>query len=101
MKKKMTKPPHLVKLIKSGELQRRHIRYMLFQIRLNKDCDPALKSYVESQFEIGQHWSNFTFEWDVGADDPLQVISIEEWVKSGGAFDSIGKRIPSAFTQQK
>ena len=103
MKKKIVnKPPELLQQLESGKLQRRHIRYKLFQIRINKkEIDLDLKQFIENQFNKNHNWSNFTFEWDVGVDDPLKVICIEDWVASGGVFDSMGKRIPPAFTQQK
>lgn len=102
MKKKIVnKPPELANLVDSGKLQRRHIRYKLFQIRLNKEIDLELKEYIENQFKKNQNWSNFTFDWDVGVNDPFKVISIEEWVSSGGVFDPMGRRIPPGFTQQK
>jgi len=84
------------------KIQRRHIRNHLFRIRNNdKEMDLELKEIIEKQFSTGSNWGNFTFEWDVGVNDPFKVIAPKDWVKSGGAFDDLGRRIPTAFTQQK
>ena len=59
------------------------------------------------------NWANFTFEWDVGAEDPLTVIDVFGWEGSGGKFedmsvmcdDGIVRRQrmcnPTAFTKQE
>jgi hypothetical protein len=89
-------------LFSNKKIERRHLRNHLFRIRNNdRDLDVELKEIIEKQFVEGLNWSNFTFEWDIGVNDPFKVVSKKDWVKSGGAFDDMGKRFPTAFTQQK
>lgn len=84
-------------------VSRRQIRYRLFMIRQGKDTiTDDLKSHIESQFQIGMSWKNFTFLWDVSPNDPLKVIREDQWKDEGGSYDGItGKKYPSAFTHQE
>jgi len=93
---------------------RRDLRYMLFRIRENnKDANLALKKFIEAQFKPPMTWNNFTFEWDIGVNDPLTVVTQYNWIDSGGRFEEMSVRCadgmvrqqkvcsPTAFTQQE
>ena len=92
---------------------RRRLRYRIFRLREgNETFDMGLRKLIESQFEPNMNWENFTFEWDIGANDPLKVVSIFEWIDSGGSFESLNVPCsdgvtrpqkqckPTAFTKQ-
>jgi hypothetical protein len=89
--------------------QRKVIRRSLFGIRdavmkgkLIPEKQMDLKEYIESQFEFGMNWSNFTFIWDVSARDFLKVIKEDQWEEEGGRYDGItGMNYPSSFTHQR
>ena len=101
-KKESVDIQELRNLFQEGKLQRRHIRNKLFRIRsgVYEDGD-NLKEFMEQQFKPSQSWDNFTFDWDVAANDPFKIITMDQWVKSGGKFDEMGRRTPPAFTNQK
>jgi hypothetical protein len=86
---------------------RRKIRYRLFRIREGKsEYDNGLKAWIEMQFSENMNWGNFTFEWDVSAEDPLRVITPMEWLTTGGQliFEPGTKTRacdPAAFTKQE
>ncbi len=98
-----TKEPVLKGIIVHGNLSRRKIRYRIFRIRENKDeiKDDDFKAFIQSQFKKGHNWNNFTFDWDVGVNDPLKVISRDMWFDEGGAIDKDGNLIPAGFTGQR
>lgn len=87
---------------------RRAIRYRLFRLRdggrIGEQHDKGLKAFMERQFEGEMNWSNFTFEWDVAPNNPLQIIprdiSNNAWREIGGTFDGADRRYPPAFTKQ-
>ncbi len=104
---------------------RRKIRYKIFRIRdgvnngnidnknTTAEYDLVLKKIIEIQFVGFMSWLNFSFDWDVGVLDPLEVITVFSWVESGGRFakilrpDDTGRTIqeqvckPTAFTKQE
>lgn len=94
---------------------RRHIRNRLFRIRqglTSPEFDGGLKAWMELQFKPGMTWENFTFKWDISPDQPLKIVSIEEWVACGGVLETYTERSedgkyvlqtrcsPTAFTNQ-
>jgi len=105
--------------------KRRAIRYKIFRIRdgvnnkdiENKDTtyeyDMMLKKVIEKQFTGFMSWLNFSFDWDVGANDPLKIVTSYTWLDSGGKFENRlvpneqGTNIqckvcsPTAFTKQE
>ena len=106
----------LIAKLHTRRATRRTIRRQLFWIRNGtrlEEVTPGLKEFIEMQFKGTMKWSNFTFEWDVGANEPLKVISPLEWVQSGGKLEEVveapgtafAKKVlvcdPAAFTQQE
>lgn len=95
----------LVNDFQQKKLRRRHVRYKLFRIRDEHPdyLNDGLKEAIETQLDPnkGQTWDTFTFQWDVGANDPFKVIVLNEWTQSGGKFDENGQRTPPAFTEQE
>jgi len=95
------------------ELPRRKVRNLVFQVRHNRirqpDLAEILKITLQPQLKDGLTWDNFTFQWDLGAEDPLQVVTPYTWIESGGKthrvnVDALTKRMfcePTAFTQQE
>jgi len=89
---------------KNGKIKRRHIRKQLFLIKRNgNDYDNDIKQYYANLLDPkkGQTWSTFSFTWDVGAKDPLTVVTVHDWVASGGKIDVSGNCVPPAFTKQE
>lgn len=90
-------------LRKHTRIIRKQIRYRMFRIRENKsEYDLGLKKWMELQFTSGMNWENFTFTWDVSANDPLKVVEQLEW-DGQIVFDKMaGKKFcdPPAFTHQ-
>lgn len=95
-----------------SRLKRRKIRKTLLGIAKNHANGneeeenlqlKALKEIISEQLDPNRNmrWPTFTWTWDVGVQNPLQVILREEWFKSGGTIDpDIGVFLPAAFTQQ-
>lgn len=92
--------------IKEGKIQRRDIRYHIFRLRDGVDFTSSpefsdyleLKEIIQKQFIDEMNWENFTFDWDVSANDPLKVITQFEW---DGRVDLSKRCDPPAFTKQK
>lgn len=87
-------------------LLRRKIRYRLFRLREGQlgEFDQGLKKWIELQLKpMGDmSWHEFTFGWDVAAQDPLKVITPFEW--DGSMLrdaDGQPRCDPPAFTRQK
>lgn len=99
---------------------RRKLRYRLFRIReyendpdRRAEFDKGLKKFIEAQFSPPMKWENFTFEWDIGVEDPLTIVTPFNWIDAGGQFEEMNvmcddgvvrrQRIcqPTAFTQQE
>lgn len=94
---------------------RRQIRHRLFRIRDGRmEFDKGLRKLFEAQFEPQHTWEKFTFDWDVGVEDPLVLVTPIDWVSSGGKMElltvpdphtgrPVQQRVcePTAFTRQE
>lgn len=92
-----------IPLRKFTRIIRKQIRYRIFRIREGKsEYDLGLKKWIELQFTTGMNWDNFTFMWDVSANDPLKVVEQLEWDGQIVFDKAAGKKFcdPPAFTHQ-
>lgn len=100
-------------VVEEGVLSRHRIRNLLFRLK-DKNVNKEDKFLAQAVFEIiSEQWrpgmglGTFTFDWDVGVDKPLRVITKDEWEDAGGEYDeemlkrNVKLRRPPAFTQQQ
>jgi len=91
---------------------RRGLRRTLFTIRIHVVQDTldeltlsekALWKIFDSQLDSNYAltWEQFTFKWDVHPVHLLTIINEEQWFNEGGSVDEIGRKAPTAFTQQE
>lgn len=74
----------------------------ILQLLERGQCDMALKQWFEAQFGSSLNWHDFTFKWDVSAQEPLKLITPFEWDGQMLKDKTSGTKFcdPSAFTQQ-